>query len=141
MKQKTQIHVLFLAALLILLTACTSKAPPLTGEALDTVLAFTETQTDSLMEGLKTGDYAMFSQNFDAEMLAAMAETQFESLKADRDATVGLYVSREVYSVTQEGDFYVVVYDAVFEKEEALTMRVVFRVSEPHQISGLWFNK
>ena len=141
MKQKTQIHVLFLAALLIVLTACTSKAPPLTGEALDTVLAFTETQTDSLMEGLKTGDYAMFSQNFDADMLAAMAETQFESLKADRDATVGLYVSREVYSVTQEGDFYVVVYDAVFEKEEALTMRVVFRVSEPHQISGLWFNK
>ena len=105
------------------------------------MLAFTETQTDSLMEGLKTGDYAMFSQNFDADMLAAMAETQFESLKADRDATVGLYVSREVYSVTQEGDFYVVVYDAVFEKEEALTMRVVFRVSEPHQISGLWFNK
>ncbi len=141
MKQKTQIHVLFLAALLILLTACTSKAPPLTGEALDTVLAFTETQTDTLMEGMNTSDYAMFSQNFDAEMLAAMTETQFESLKADRDATVGLYVSREVYSVTQEGDFYVVVYDAVFEKEEALTMRVVFRVSEPHQISGLWFNK
>lgn len=141
MKQKNHLHILFLAALLIVLTACTSKAPPLTGEAFDTVLAFTETQTDSLMEGLKTGDYAMFSQNFDADMLAAMAETQFESLKADREATVGLYVSREVYSVTQEGDFYVVVYDAVFEKEEALTMRVVFRVSEPHEISGLWFNK
>jgi hypothetical protein len=38
-------------------------------------------------------------------------------------------------------DFYAVIYDAKFEKEAAVTVRVVFRVAEPHEISGLWFNK
>jgi hypothetical protein len=34
-----------------------------------------------------------------------------------------------------------VVYTAKFEKDDNVTVRVVFRAEDPHQISGLWFNK
>ena len=43
--------------------------------------------------------------------------------------------------MVQQGEFYVVHYDAKFEKEGAVTVRVVFRIADPHQVSGLWFNK
>jgi hypothetical protein len=46
-----------------------------------------------------------------------------------------------VNSVAQTGDFYVVIYDTKFEKDDNVTVRVVFRVADPHQVSGLWFNK
>jgi hypothetical protein len=34
-----------------------------------------------------------------------------------------------------------VIYDARFTKDDAVTMRVVFRAAQPHEISGLWFDK
>ena len=100
-----------------------------------------QAKTDNLLAGMNAGDYAVFSQDFDQDMLSAMTETEFDKLKADRDLKLGLYVSREVDSVVQTGDFYAVIYDAKFEKDGAVTMRVVFRIAEPHEISGLWFNK
>lgn len=138
---KTKLSLLFLTVFVLLLAACAPKETPITGTDRDNILAYTESQTDSLMEGLKSGDYALFSENFDQDMLNAMTQEQFDALKADRDAKLGAYVSRQVNTVFQQGDFYVVVYDTVFEKDDAVTMRVVFRTSDPHQISGLWFNK
>jgi len=95
----------------------------------------------SLLTGMNANNYVVFSKDFDQDMLNAISQTQFATLKKDRDAKLGLYVSREVNSVTQTGDFYTVNYDARFEKDDAVTIRVVFRVAEPHQVSGLWFNK
>ena len=126
---------------LTLLVGCGPKETPLSGLERDVVLAFSEAKTDNLLAGMNANDYAAFSQDFDQEMLAAIPQSAFETLKADRDATLGLYVSRTVNTVVQSGEFYAVVYDAVFEKDEAVTVRVVFRVAEPHQVSGLWFNK
>ncbi len=140
MKTKLSLLILMISMIFIA-TACAPKETPITGTDRDTILAYTESQTDSLMKGLKAGDYPMFSENFDQEMLNAMSQEQFDALKADRDAKLGTYVSRQVNTVFQQGDFYVVVYDAVFEKDDAVTMRVVFRTTDPHQISGLWFNK
>jgi hypothetical protein len=74
-------------------------------------------------------------------MLNAMTQKEFDALKIDRDAKLGLYISRQVNSVVKDGDFYAVIYDAKFEKDTAVTVRVVFRIAEPNQVSGLWFNK
>ena len=74
-------------------------------------------------------------------MLSALTKDQFAALKKDHDARFGPNLSRQVNSVLKQDDFYVVVYDAKFEKVAAVTVRVVFRIAEPHQISGLWFNK
>lgn len=127
--------------LVVGLTGCGSSSTTLTGADKDAVLAFSEAKTDSLLAGMNAGDYAQFSQDFDSEMSNAMTQGEFDKLKTDRDAKLGLYVSRQVNSVVQSGDFYSVIYDAVFEKDTSVMVRVVFRVAEPHEVSGLWFNK
>ncbi len=133
---------LLLAALLVfLLAGCAPQETVLSGDEQDAVLAFSEAKTDNLLAGLNANDYAAFSADFDQDMLNAMTQAQFDALKLDRDAKVGLYVSREVTSVVQQGDFYAVVYSAAFEKAPDVTVRVVFRIADPHQVSGLWFNK
>ncbi len=140
MKNKT--YTLILIALLFsLLTGCGSQGTTLTGADRDAVLAFSESKTDNLLSGMNAGDYAVFSADFDQDMLSAMGQAEFDALKADRDTKLGLYVSRVVNSVVQQGDFYVVLYDAKFEKDDAVVVRVVFRIADPHQVSGLWFNK
>ena len=142
MKTQKKIHVLALIVLLAsLLAGCGSKTTTLTGADQDAVLAFSEAKTDNLLAGMNASDYAMFSADFDKDMLSAMTQSQFDALKLDKDAKLGLYVSRQVNSVVLDGDFYAVIYDAKFEKDAAVVVRVVFRVAEPHQVSGLWFNK
>ncbi len=135
-------HALLLAVMLVsLLAGCGSGGKTVAGADRDTVLAYSEAKTDNLLAGMNAGDYSTFSKDFDKEMLTAMPQGEFDKLKADRDAKLGLYVSRQVNSVVQIGDFYAVIYDTVFEKDDAVAVRVVFRAAEPHEVSGLWFNK
>lgn len=133
---------LLLAVLAVgLLAGCGPKEQALSGTEREAVLAFSESKTDNLLEGMNANDYQVFSKDFDQDMLDAMTPEQFGSMKMDRDAKLGLYVSRQVDRVVQIGDFYAVIYDAVFEKEDTVSVRVVFRTVEPHAISGLWFSK
>ncbi len=134
---------LLLAAVLAgALAACAgSSETTLSGADQEAVLAFSEAKTDNLMAGMNANDYAAFSKDFDQAMLTAMSQSAFEKFKTDYDSRLGAYVSRKVNRVTQSGKFVAVVYDTVFEKNDAVSMRVVFRAEEPHEISGLWFNK
>ena len=137
-----KISLLWLAMSLVgLLLGCGSGEVTLSGEEKDAVLAFSEAKTDSLFAGMNANDYTAFSKDFDQDMLNAITESEFARLKSDRDARLGLYISRTVNRVVQSGDFYAVIYYAVFEKEEAVSVRVVFRVADPHEVSGLWFDK
>ncbi len=128
-----------------LLTACGggAKETELTGADKDAVLAYSEAKTDNMMAGMKAGDYTAFSQDFDQAMLTAMPQDAFGKFKQDYDGKLGAYVSRKVNRVmqSQSGKFVAVIYDTVFEKDDNVSMRVVFRADDPHQISGLWFNK
>lgn len=88
-----KIQALLLVALLVsLLTACGTQETILTEDARDKVLAFSEAKTDNLLTGMKTNDYALFSGDFDQDMLKAISQTQFDTLKKDRDAKLGIYV-------------------------------------------------
>jgi hypothetical protein len=137
-----QMRMLWLVMMLIsFLVGCASGETTLSGDDEAVVLAFSEARTDNLLAGMNTNDYASFSKDFDQDMLKAMPQSEFDALKKDRDVKLGLYVSRQVNKVMQSGDYYIVIYDAVFEKDNAVTVRVVFRVADPHQVSGLWFNK
>jgi hypothetical protein len=142
MKNTQKIRGLILITIaVILLAACKPQDKTLTGAEQEAVLGFSEAKTDNLLAGMDQNDYAVFSKDFDAAMLKAMTNDQFTTMKQDRDSKLGGYVSRQVNSVVQSGDFYVVIYDAKFEKEDQVTLRVVFQVAEPHSISGLWFSK
>jgi hypothetical protein len=137
-KNLTLFFVVFLFALL---AGCAPQTTTLSGADRDAVLGFSEAKTDTLLAGMNANDYSLFSQDFDHEMRSAMTQTQFDTLKKDRDAKLGLYVSREVSSVAQQGDFYIVFYNTKFEQDDAVIVRVVFRIDAPHEVSGLWFNK
>jgi len=141
MKSKSIRILLFVVLLSISLVGCGSSKTELTGTDKDAVLAFSEVKTDTLLSGMNNNDYAAFSQDFDADMLTAMPQTQFDAIKKDRDTKLGLYISREVSSVVLVGEFYAVNYAAKFEKDDNVVVRVTLRVAEPHQVSGLWFNK
>jgi outer membrane murein-binding lipoprotein Lpp len=123
------------------LAGCGSQGTTLKNEDAEAVLAYSEAKTDNLLAGMNASDYAAFSKDFDQDMLNGITEAEFVKLKADRDAKLGLYISREVVSVVQTGDFYAVNYKAKFEKDDAVNVRVVFRATEPHEVSGLWFSK
>ena len=145
MKNIKKILALLLAILFVsLLAACGgAQDTTLAGADKDAVLAFSETKTDNLMAGMNANDYPSFSKDFDQAMLKAMSQEAFGKFKNDYDGKLGSYVSRKVNKVTQSqsGKYVAVIYDAIFEKDDAVTMRVVFQAGEPHQVSGLWFNK
>lgn len=141
MKTKTILIVLFAVLLSLLLFGCGSSETKLSGADMDAVLSFSEAKTDTLLEGMNNNDYAVFSQDFDKDMLNSLTQAKFDALKKDRDSKLGLYLSREVSSVVSVGDFYAVTYTAKFEKDDNVAIRIVFHATEPHQVSGLWFNK
>ncbi len=73
-------------------------------------------------------------------MIKAMPETSFNDLRTKLDTKVGAYVSRSVKSVSEVGDYYAVIYAAVYENAPEVTYRLVLTKSEPHLVSGLWLN-
>lgn len=122
------------------LAACGPQETILTDADREAVLAFSEPATDNLFAGLVAGDYAVFAQDFDADMQTAMPESGFATFQQEMAGKIGNYVSREVDKVSQLGEFYVVTYNAKFELDEPVTVRVVFRMTDPHNVSGLWFD-
>lgn len=134
--------VVFLLAVVIFLSACGAKATPqtLSGEAREAVLAYSEEMTDNLLEGLNAGDYAAFSRDFTEQMKTSLSEAKFPDLSLQTIGKLGAYVSREIQSVEQTGDFIAVVYTAEFEQDDPVIVRVVFEAAEPHLVTGLWFD-
>jgi hypothetical protein len=128
-----------------LLAACQQPGPSgimLSPADQKTVLAFSEPKMDNLLEGLKRGDYEIFSQDFSEEMLQAMPREKFEVWKKDRDARLGWYLKREVEGMVKRSDgTYTVIYQAYFAFNDNVLLRVVFEADPPHPISNLWFEK
>lgn len=132
------IAILLGACGVLLVTGCVPGVPQLEGAEREAVLAYAEPATDNLLAGLEAGDYAQFSRDMSPEMLAAMTESQFSALRATLEDKVGAYVSRQVTGVEEGDDFIAVNYDARYEDEEHVSMRVVF--DQDRQISGLWLD-
>ena len=106
------------------------------------VLAFSEPETDNLLAGLSSGDYAVFSKNFSPTMLQFMPPSKFKQWKKDQNARLGWYLRREVEGIVKRSDgTYTVIYQASFGYNDEVLVRVVFHAEPPHQISGLWFDK
>jgi hypothetical protein len=137
---------LFLAVLLAAssLTACSLGAPAaktLTGADKGAVLAYSETIADNLLAGYNSADYATFSKDFDDVMMKGIPEQKFkDSLLPTISGKIGKYVSRTVESVTQSSSFVTVVYNAKFENDEPVVVRLSLSTNIPHQVTGLWFD-
>jgi hypothetical protein len=123
----------------VALHGCTPAPTPLAGAERDAVLAYSEPLGDNLLAGFNAGDYAQFSRDFDDAMLKAIPASGLESTRTQVVGKIGQYVSREVTSVTPQGTYLVVIYNAKFEQEDNVTVTITYGSAEPHKISGLWF--
>ncbi len=103
------------------------------------MLAYAEDKTTNMMAGLRSGDYAAFSRDFDEAMRKALPADKFPAFRDDVRAKIGDLQSRKVDSVRQSGDFIAVVYAARFTANDNVALRVVFRAAAPHQIGGLFY--
>ena len=106
------------------------------------ILAFSEPEMDNLLAGWNQDDYAIFSKDFDQDLLKSMTRDEFDKLKNKEFTGLGRYHSREVESVVKRSDgSYTVIYYVVFDNNDEVLVRVKFQADEPHKISGLTLNK
>ena len=134
--------VLFLANVL---AACQKSGPSgamLSQEQSKAVLAYSEAKVDNLLDGWNENDYAAFSKEFRQDLLKSMTQAEFEKLRNDEFTGLGRYHAREVEGVVKRSDgSSTVIYYAVFDNDDEVLMRVTFQADEPHEISGLRFEK
>lgn len=112
----------------------------LEGSDMDTVLVYAQEPAENLLEGLIARDYAQFSRDFTGDMKQGMNEQAFDDLLNMLDTKLGAYKSNNLVTVLQDENFSTLVYQLIYEKDNEVSMRVVFDNKEPHQISGLWFD-
>jgi hypothetical protein len=122
------------------LFACSSFPQNVEGAERDAILAYAEPTTDNVLNGYNSGDYALFSKNFDTVMLQAETEAVFHQTRSQIMSKIGKYVSRQTPSVVKQNNMVIVFYNARFEQEEGVTVRVVFQPSGEYKLTGLWFD-
>jgi hypothetical protein len=105
------------------------------------VLAYADPIADNLMQGFNEGNYTMYSRDFGAEMRQTLDEAAFEQNREFVTSRIGLYESRSEPVVTETGEHIAVTYRAKFEREDGVTLRLVFQKGDDsHRLHGLWFN-
>ena len=134
--------VLLILLLILALSACIPgpKVTPLEGDQRDQVLAYSEEMADHLLAAMNAGDYAAFSRDLAPAMVQAMPEKEFNKMLATLTPRIGAYQSRQVSRVDLIGGDIAVTYQAQYELEEEVSVRLVFSSTEPHQVTGLWFD-
>ena len=135
-----QITLLLVGASLFLLLGCTIFPQNVEGTERDAVLAYAEPTTDNVLSGYNSGDYAQFSENFDAVMLQAETEDVFLQTRSQIMSKLGKYISRQTPGVVKQNNMYIVFYNARFEQEDGVTIRIVFQPDGEHKLTGLWFD-
>lgn len=147
MKSKLTLTFGLVFSLFLMLTAgCSVVRSPiiepvvLEGEELEEVLAYAQSPAENLIEGLIARDYEQFSQDFSDSMKQGMNQKSFEDLLLMLDTKLGTFQSFDLVTVLQDENFSTLVYRLTYEKDNQVSMRVVFDTKAPHPISGLWFD-
>jgi maltoporin len=123
-----------------LLFGCTIFPQNIQGAERDAILAYAEPTTDNVLNGYNSGDYALFSKNFDTVMLQAETEMVFQQTRSQILSKIGKYISRQTPSIVKQNNMVIVFYNARFEQEDGVTVRVVFQPDGEHKLTGLWFD-
>jgi hypothetical protein len=130
---------IFIIALLTL-AACGIASQTLTGTERDQVLAYAEPKTDNLLNSLNNNDYASFKRDLNSQLTDLIPADEFVLNYQNLGTRVGKYISREIDHVERGGDYITVLYRAKFEKEDNVTVRVIYEVAGDHRVAGLWFD-
>lgn len=132
--------------ILILAAGCSATRAPIIEPVVlednerDSVLAYAQAPGENMLNGLIAGDYAQFSQDFSDTMKQGMDRQAFDDLLVMLDTRLGKYQSFDLVTVLKEENYSTLVYQLTYDKDNQVSMRVVFDNKEPHQVSGLWFD-
>ncbi|MHB1119421.1 MAG: DUF3887 domain-containing protein [Bellilinea sp.] len=143
---KISIVRLFSILILILAAGCSTVRSPiiepvvLESNERNSVLAYAQAPGENLLNGLIARDYAQFSQDFSDTMKQGMNQQAFDGLLVMLDTKLGKYQSFDLVTVLKDENYSTLVYQLNYEKDNQVSMRVVFDNKEPHQVSGLWFD-
>jgi len=130
------VTVVFLASL----SACGgAKYPSIEGQERDQVLSYSEPAADHIFQAITDGDYGAFTQDFDAAMLKATSQDNFDKLRETLSQKMGRYVSRSVIAVYQTGaDSATVVYDVKFTEKDQVKSTLTLHTGGDHKVAGFY---
>jgi hypothetical protein len=130
---------LVLSVFAFLLAACQPKVEVayIEGDEKAAITALAQPVAEHILAGVASGDYDLFSQDFDADMKAALTGTQFSAI-VKAYGGLGQPQGTELLNIEDKAEFYGVNYKVTYA-EKIVLMLVVLAKSEPGLVTGLWF--
>ena len=132
----------YLAAALFFLaaTACSASAEVI-GTTDEEVQAIAGPALDGILKGLKTGNYAEYSKDFDDTLKEAVPEGQFVKVKDQIDSTLGSCESKTYLGYLQKGPTTVILWKGKFSKtgDDQLIKLIMSKRGNKDLVTGLWF--
>lgn len=138
MKNTTR-FLLVITLFAFLLAACQPKVEVtyIEGDEKGAVTAVAQPIAEHILAGVAASDYTLFTQDFDAEMKAALTPTQFDAIVKSYGG-LGQLQSIELLNIEDRSEFYGVNFKVTYA-EKIVLMLVVLAKSDPSLVSGLWF--
>jgi len=100
-----------------------------------------EATVENSLQGFNDGDYARHSRDFDDDLKDQINEISFPQVREEVLGRVGSYEAHSLNRVEDQNGFRTVIYDALFERDDQVTLRVVFLLNDgEHHIAGMWFD-
>jgi len=131
-------------AVIVAIAVAVASAPALSdaiGKTDDEVRAIAEPIIDSILDGMKTGDYAKFSKDFDDTMKEALTKEKFASTNQQLRSQMGNYKSREYIGFLNKGKMTIVMWKGKFDgtEDDILIKLVLSKRGDKNYVTGLWF--
>jgi hypothetical protein len=116
-------------------------SPNLRGKPIDVsgVRAYSDSETENLLESCNNNDYSGFSKDFNQTMKNATSPTKFGQLYSQMTSTVGEYQAKEFEIVSTSSNIITVEYYTQYTLEPA-GVWVSISFDSNQKVAGLYFN-
>ena len=96
---------------------------------------------DGILNGIKSGNYAEYSKDFDVTLKEGVPEAKFGDVKAQIEGTFGSCESKQYLGFLNKGNMTVILWKARFEKAgpDVLLKLAMYKSGDKYLVAGLWF--
>jgi len=128
--------ILFILTICIFFSATGCNVPKAEKVNVSDIKVAADTAAEKIFTGISEEDYAKFSEDFDAQMKSALAETKFKEIVGQ----LGTYESKEIIGADKMQGYTRAYYKTKFSKfSRDLTFTVVFSTAGDYKVSGLFY--
>jgi hypothetical protein len=127
-------------AALFILSACQTPAPLSETEQIEFINTI-DPIVENALTGLSDNNYDQHVRDFSKDLQKQVDPITFPRVYDEIIGALGAYQGRELVGVEDLNRQVAVIYEAQFENDPQVAVRVVFWKNDPeHQIAGLWFD-